>query len=172
MHRAPISYRFNRLANSDSMKAILNICVALPVITYISTGLLKLSLLFVADRTLDFPNPVFSMLPNKFFLLTAAFLGLGCAATALMLKSRNPKTAFAILLWITFLVMFYRLALDISGAKVTNCHCLGLLERVIYPPLNEITSLLTQGLLVMILSFCLLGYLMSSKKVTIDSIRS
>lgn len=62
------------------MKAILNICVALPVITYISTGLLKLSLLFVADRTHDFPNPVFSMLLNKFVLLTAAFLELGCAA--------------------------------------------------------------------------------------------
>jgi uncharacterized membrane protein YGL010W len=154
------------------MKFILNIFIALPVIIYASTGLLKLFLLFVTDRTLDFPNPIFPMLSNKFVLLSAAFLELGCAATALMLKSRNPKTAFAILLWITFLVMFYRLALDLSGAKVTNCHCLGLLERVIYPPLDEITNLLTQGLLVMILSFCLLGYLMSSKKVTIDSIRS
>lgn len=154
------------LVNSDSMKFILNIFIALPVIIYASTGLLKLFLLFVTDRTLDFPNPIFPMLSNKFVLLSAAFLELGCAATALMLKSRNPKTAFAILLWITCL------ALDLSGAKVTNCHCLGLLERVIYPPLNEITNLLTQGLLVMVLSFCLLGYLMSSKKVTIDSIRS
>lgn len=134
-------------------------CLVFAALVYALSGILKVYLLAQGGEGLNNPNPVFFFLENKAVIAVASALEIGSVAAALWLLRYSPSAAFVVLLWMSCLLVLYRVGLHMAGARVTSCRCFGLLERIIYPVAD--TNRVAMAVLAITISLCLCGLLLT-----------
>lgn len=126
---------------------------------YALSGMLKVYMLVRGGDGLNYPNPVFFFLENKAVIAIASALEIGSVAAAFWFLRYSPSAAFVVLLWMSCLLVLYRIGLHLAGARVTSCRCFGLLERIIYPVAD--TNQVAVAVLATTFSLCLCGLLLT-----------
>ena len=133
-------------------------------LTYLGAALMALTAIgkfitvFISWNSMTWPDPLFQFLSIRIVILISAALEL--AGSILLFSKISLKSKSAIISWIATLLMMYRIALSILGAKLA-CNCLGIIASWFH--LSKSTSdIISATLLFYLLTIGYLGLFFSS----------